>query len=157
MSAEATRHKPSQGRARHTSLKGVRPCLAVAAVERFLAGMDGAPVAVHEDLERAVDHLVALRRSGGRTGGPGIWGSIQLVASKSSPEVSLVLRVISHHIPIPGRKSSWRSSPPEVSRDGIRSGQHRTSWPPSAAHQARRHGGVPAQRPAGVDDWVLIA
>jgi hypothetical protein len=50
-------------------------------------------------------------------GTAGIRGSIQLVASTSSPEVSSVLRVISHHIPIPWRKSSRRSSPLDISRD----------------------------------------
>lgn len=86
---------------------------------RSLAGTYGAPVSVHEDLESALDHLVALLSSRVHVNrGPGIRGSTQFVASKSSPAVSSVLRVISHHIPIPGRKSSRRSSPPGVSRDG---------------------------------------
>src|SRR6187551_3515943 len=40
-----------------------------------------------------------------------MWGSSQFVASKRSPPVSVVLRVISHRIPIPGWKSRLRSSP----------------------------------------------
>ncbi len=62
----------------------------------LLDDTDGAPVSVHEDLERALDRLIALlSRRAHVNGGPGVRGSTEFMASNSLPDVSSVLRVIS--------------------------------------------------------------